>query len=392
MADQTSFLHDFLELQLLDIGDDDARLDSLHAASMQIRDALNVDRHALSRYTRVALDANIAPTEPVFDDVEGVIKQHWRTIRNKHTSRPVSIIRAVLWEAIRESVEHDTSAAVVWLTAKAARACTHLGPERTSCLGFLNQLASRVEQAAEHGWMSNGGGTDPPSDKPAADLPSLATQLLAACGPDGPSGPVKGANPHWPAANAQWSAEFSQRAAKGISESLCIPWLGDTVAALRTANFVLGRKIDLLWWNEAAYCVSLKTSFDGLDAAHQAFFLAGDLWRIAGNVTPTSTDHFLREVVSAAGGTEPVLLVDFVATMAASPHRSVLVEILEATPNGEGRTGLLGCVKQNLEHKTPPAVVADRLGVAPDASVPLPELAQFVLWEMQCQSLSRRAD
>ena len=312
MADTDSFLDEFLTHQLLDIGDDDARFQNLQAAANLLSDRLTLDASQLARYTRVGLDKDISPDEPVFDEIEEAITEYWKLIRNKHKERPVSIVRAVLWEAVRGAVKGNDQAAIVALTAKAESAYANMGPEAEACEQFLRGVVERVERVAEAEWTGRPELAPSTSSNAATPVNAelLQQKLLAACGPSGPDGQIEGANPQWPSANDAWALEFSKRAAKGIADVVgrhtksaqarLEVIASDLATEIQNARLSVSRKTDLLWWSQSSYCITLGTAFSDIAAPALPFFLAADIQSLAPGLCPQSADHFLSHVTQTA--------------------------------------------------------------------------------------------
>ena len=404
MAKTESYLDVFLNHQLLDIGDDDGRFAHLKTAAEAVRDDLQSDLPKLARYTRVGLDKDIDPDDPVVEEVEEKIKLSWKLIRNKHTERPVSIIRAVLWEGIRGAVEETPNALVVSLTGKSYAAHANLGPERESCQDFFRALGTRLDRLAEAEWTGQAAATvgeeSGKSDAEPINVKLLGDKLLAACGPQGPEGEIKNANPHWPSTNESWSGEFSQRAAKAIADvvganikfasskvyDLCHQFTAD----LRNARLATNRKTELLWWSEAQFCMTLECGFNEIANTALPFFLANDAQLIAPGISPQSLDYFLGHVVrTAATETTEIPIGVFVQELAASDHRTAITTILEGFPTASGRCGLLSFLKQLLSGQTQLNDLDCRLGIEPTKVIALADLAKYVFWELKAQNIAR---
>ncbi len=396
-----NFLDEFLKHQLLDIGEDDGRFANLQAASEAICDRLKADPWQLSRYTRVGLDKDIDPDEPVFDEIETAIKEHWKLIRNKHTERPVSIIRAVLWESLRGAVEKNSHAAVVALTAKAESVDSNLGPEADACEGFLSQVVTRVERIAEKEWTGRLElAADAEQIKPTpfnAEL--LAEKLLAACGPNGSDGSVlKEANQHWPSQNQVWSGEFSKRAAKGIYEvvgrhvrsvqTTLNEVVQDLATEIQNARLAISRKTDLLWWSQSQFCISTTTGFSDIPTLVLPFFLATDLQILAPGHCPQSVDHFLAHVVnSAVPKSKKTSVRKMIEVLMKHDFAAAVAKTVEDVPNAAGRCGILAAVKLALSNPTSLDDIEGQLAIG-SKEITLAALAQRVFWELKAKSIA----
>ncbi|HVX09922.1 MAG TPA: GTPase-associated system all-helical protein GASH [Pirellulales bacterium] len=391
---EKGFLQAFLDLQLLEIGDDDARLATLQQASNALSDRLRTDLPALARYTRAALDEKIPPDEPVFDEVEAAIKEVWKTIRNKHRTRPATIIRAVLWDAIQRAANTDKGAATVVYVAKSAVRCSRFGNEEAVCKSFLTALQQRVAADAELEW-EGASSLAAPNLPDLPDIKALSHQLMLAVGPEGPDGPVAGANPQWPSANRPWSVEFGPRAARAIAESFSAygEALFDSLVKLHTQQASIARKTNLLWWAKAQYCLTLNRAFDDFDAHTRTFFLAVDASTIVPGATPPSLEHYLQHVVATQIPNKTIKLSDFVRALTDSNNAPQVIAALAHVPVCSGRCGILAYVKELTSAGSSPSAdtFKTRIGIAATTSIPAPELATLVFYELKSHEIANNA-
>lgn len=399
-----SFLDEFLKYQLLDIGDDDGRFENLENAAETVCDQLKNDVWQLARYLRVGLDKDIDPDEPVLDEIEAVIKEHWRLIRNKHTERPVSIIRAVLWEAVCGAVDQDEHATIIALTSKSESADANMGPEVEACERFLNTVVQRVERLAEVEWSDQlefVSGIENGKLKPV-NTELLAQMLLAACGPNGSEGPIEGANPHWPSANDPWSIEFSNRAAKGIAhvigkhtssaQSNLNEVAQELSTEIRNARLAVSRKTDLLWWSQSRFCITMATPFSEIATSALPFFLAADIQNLAPGRCPQSVDHFLAHVVqSTAPKAKKITIRKLIETLLKEDYAETVGEIVQNVPVLPGRCSLLSAVKQTLDD--PAWLEKNKTNLSNiSKEFTLTELAKRIFWELKAESIAESVE
>lgn len=400
MGTTNNFLDEFLKQQLLDIGDEDARFQNLQSAAQSVANQLTLDASQLARYVRVGLDKDISPDEPVFVEIEEAITEHWKLIRNKHKERPVSIVRAVLWEAVRGAVEGNNHAAIVALTAKAESAYANMGPEAKACEHFLRGVVERVERLAEAEWTGRPELAPSSSSNAAnhvnADL--LQQKLLAACGPSGPDGQIEGANPHWPSANDAWTLEFSKRAAKGIADIVGrhtksaqarLEIIASELATeIQNARLSVSRKTDLLWWSQSRYCITLGSAFSDIAAPALPFFLAVDFQSLAPGLCPQSADHFLSHVTqTTAAKTKKITVRKMIDTLVKDEFADAVRTVVKDVPVYPGRCGLLSAIQRSVDDKASIKSIDDQTLIG-SQEVPTGDLAKHVFWELKSKSFA----
>ncbi|RCS49196.1 hypothetical protein DTL42_11695 [Bremerella cremea] len=395
MSNPGSFLNTFLGLQLLDIGDDDGRYANLEEAAASIKSELESNPWQLARYVRVGLDKDVAPAEPVLDEVEEAIKAQWKLFRNKHTDRPISILRAVLWEAIGRLANDDDQLVIIGLTAKSESKYSNLGPEASSCQQLIDLAVEKLESKAIEAW----------TNVPQIELheeqlkilqvneKSLTANILAACGPEGTEGAIEGANPTWPASNQQWSSVFSQKVGRAVAlaiNSLVQPAQRNlfNIAEDLTRQFndemlVVSRKTDLLWWGQSKFCLSTSTGFSDIPKLAMPFLLALDVHRLAPVLCPHSVEHYLASMVSdAAHRTKKTTIRPVIDALVAKEFQEIVAQAVEDVPDLPGRCGLLGALKRTLADTNALDNIENDLSIGTN-ELSLAEIAQLFFRELQ---------
>lgn len=400
MSNPKSFLNEFLANQLLDIGDDDGRFANLEAAAESLGKKLESDPWQLARYIRVGLDKNIPPEEPVLDEVEAAITAQWKLLRNKHKDRPISILRAVLWEAILKSEESDVKTGVIGTTARAESEFAKLGPEADLCEMLLGGEVERLESLAEAYWTSSEPITIEKDQLEVYQVSTkiLATALQAACGPASPDGEIEGANPKWPSDNAQWASEFSQRSSSAIAHSInslvqpaqrnlfaITSRLAEQINAVSIAN---SRKTDLLWWSQSKFCVSAARGFSDIPKLVLPFLLAIDVYRIAPVLCPQSVEHFLAHVIdTAAPRAKKATAESVIKAIATSDFQEIARKTVEPIPSYPGRCGILGAVKRVVNEGKSVEDIGEFLSLG-TRELSLADFAKLFLSELQLISIA----
>ncbi len=429
---ESNILQQFLDVGLLDVGEDDARLAQLQAAADELAEALAKMPQDLIPSTLVALDHQIDPDDPVLNQVETVVKKHWAMLRNRFKDRPREVLRSVLIEALSQAADSDPDiAAIVWMTGRSYLPYSQLGPEKAICLDLLQRLGDLAEKTAVEAWNGHVEWTPPTSPSfelelpqtaaPGVDEEALHQELLAATGPNlGRSDQ----NTYWPHNQPQpWAQEFARRAATAIAASIdevsdgwadhqapIVKKLADELSTyVSSLNTIVDeavrrigsgdgnneRRTKLLWWKESMYSPSLKRSYRALEPVPMATAMAADMHLQVLPHCPESLEYFLRETV----------YVELERRSIDIREAHTLPEICGhlATNEGNGLDRVLGSAL--LEPRRIPLLVAVQAAVAgasPSAEdlrryVGVPEdenieLAEFAVWlfrDLQASRLAR---
>lgn len=428
-----TILQQFLDAGMLSI-DNDTTFKSLQAAAQDVAKDLSKDRTKLVPATLVALDAGVAPDEPLVQEVDAAIKKKWPTYRAQFRETSVPVARAVLLESLRlVGEEKVSSAAIMRLTGESYLPFVELGNEADVILPWMEQMRDRVEAEAASAWSKASPSattktelaltiSTPRISAGAVDESALREHLAAASGPsDAQSRTLTNANSYFPNQGQHWSYQFAPLAAKGVSEvvnkaqaqlttqiaqSLSnmaqqlneqLPELaGQLQAAAQSVaqgSANQERKTALLWWKEALYSPSLHCSYRDLDPAVAALAMAVDLSRQVPALHPLAVEYFLREAVREALGDHgyghaPQPVVALLQGVVSSDAWSALKEATKTkTPSGDGRTSLSRYLS-GIHSWIGKDVFPERLGIKPAASTTPADAALWFFRDLQAEKLA----
>lgn len=325
---ESKLLQPFLQAGLLDIGDNDARLEHITKSIEDLRTKLSANKALLISYTLVALDPSISDTEPVLIETEAIVSEHWKALRSKFTERPIPLLRAIILCALDDLGSQDASIArIIYLTGANFYPYAKLGREKDIIEKMLHELGNIAEKHAVEEWSLT---TKQPELKIPAlkvsglkfenvkvDSTDLIANLLTAAqnGPDG-HGPEHGGR-------SSWSQHFSQKSGAAIatvldnsfaefSKSLSSVGIEASInkfftefktsldQALKTSFTsiqAVERRSKLLWWKETLYSTSLENSYKSVDKYMQPFVMASDLYQQLPAIVPVSVNFLLRDTI-----------------------------------------------------------------------------------------------
>jgi hypothetical protein len=338
---------------MLMIGEDDERYKIFQRTSEELAKKLSKKKGEIGRYTLVALDSSISPNEPLFSEVETILKRQWPTYRNTYPNPPVPFLRATILEALRIASNDDvTIAAIVWLTGSSFLPYTIPSTETDILTALLTYMGEKAEEEAGKKWGVNHEHesvvtkipslsltlpqeADATVEVPEIDKEFLTERLIAAAGPNDVQGNAIASprNSYWPNQNAPWGQLFAEIASAGIAEAVesSLQVLSEEIAGqpgrlvqqiniqltaystelnkwikaalLQASNGATTgeRRTRLLWWKESLYSHSLQKSYRDMPSATTTFAMAYDLYRQVPAFCPRSVDFFLRETIQGIG-------------------------------------------------------------------------------------------
>ena len=330
----------FLGKNLIDVGGDDAKLSHLKQTADDLSNILKKTPAKATSFALVAFDPDVPGTDPVIAEAEDALRKRWETYVNTFAETPVTVIRAMLLDALtRTALENNAVAVAFVASARNTLPLMEIGEEREIWSDVVGDVERKIEERAEAEWATPASITlpqikiDPPPPLEMrvsalkVDRNKLSEDFQAAAGPQaqdqqGESFETQG-NPHYPNENDLWIFEFGQRAASavgdavtravkgasieggdplGMTEHLLATISGHlsaTMQAVSSATAGLQRRTYLLWWKEALFSPSTRTSYRDMSSSAAATLMAFDMHRQVPTLSPASVAAFLREAVIA---------------------------------------------------------------------------------------------
>jgi hypothetical protein len=328
---EEEFLLKFLEIGAIDLKGDDTKLEKLRSTAKDLSATLRKAPSRTACFTMVAADPNVAATDPTIEEAMASLRKQWVTVANAFVGRPVSILRAILLDAIVQAARSDDAIAVAFVnTARNALAHAETSNEAEIWREAVSEIETKVDARAEAEWATPDMITvdplqyTPPAqvstvyEVPTVNQNELKAKIYSALGPWGPNNP----NPHHFNNNTPvWAQEFANRMSLAIAEELdgmadelapapvdlsgplstlakaVTSHVDKALASFSGATAGLQRRTNLLWWKEALYSPSAHASYLDLPPFEASALMALDLHGQVPTYSPASVSAFLREAI-----------------------------------------------------------------------------------------------
>ena len=427
----------FLGKNLIDVGGDDAKLASLRQTADDLSSTLKKAPTKATAFALVAFDPGVPDADPVVAEAADALRKRWETYVNTFAETPVTVIRAMLLDALtKTALENDAVAVAFAASARNTLPLMEVGEEWEIWSDVVSEVERKIEERAEAEWATPASITlpeikiSPPSPVEMrvsglkVDSSGLSESFQAAAGPRAQD-PQRGAfstegNPHFPNENEVWVFEFGQRAASAVENAIiravegasvegsdplgmtknllaAIPGhLAATMQAVRSATAGLQRRTNLLWWKEALFSPSTRTSYRDMPNPVAATLMAFDMHRLVPTLSPASVAAFLRETVTA---------LPTVDTEQKTPIRTLVEEAcgadaladlrteagnLVAAP--EGRGPLLALIgHRDVLPQIDDRRFRDLVGAESDTALTLPDWSVWMFRELQAARAAAKA-
>ena len=400
-------LQEFLDANLFLVSDD-SHFNKMKKAAGEIAKKLAKNRTKVRTYTLIAIDPNVLADNSEIIEVRKIITKFWKTFSANTKDTPVTIIRAVMLEAL-EIVSKDIDfACLIWLSGRNIyRYLNILGKEKQIISNFLLSLGTQMERLAIQNWLlpSNtvikGKNIKLEEIKSSSiDRNTLRKRIVHASGPTDVDGetPYKDPNPMWPNNNDDWVHQFVPRMAEGIS------YVVDTAMKAQVEEFssrqnqiqeginevlveaqkevlemssMLEMRTQLLWWKEARYSASLGQSYQEVKAELLQILLGVDYSNLVPVVFPKSADYFL---LATHNGIATTKNKDTTIAVLLEKIKSINTELkvifLESEIKGS-RISLVEFIKGFIWGKHDISEFKELVGITESSRI---TLADFTLW------------
>lgn len=414
----------FLSAGLINVSGDDAKLDKLRETAKDLAARIKKSPGKATSFALVAFDPEAPVDDPVIKETLEALQWRWPTYVNTFSGTPVTVLRAVLLDALAQAAADDTKVAVAFVaSARNALPFMEAANEQAIWGDMVTHIERQVDARAELEWATPASikvspiafAAPEPIQVSASSVTinktSLAKKLEAAAGPHSQSG-ATGGNPHWPQQQAHWVSEFGKRMADAVGEAIDSVAAGskikpidfsgpltdlshavsthvdEALKAVNSATAGLQRRTNLIWWKEALYSPSAQASYRSMPTSTAAALMSFDLHQQIPTYSPASVAAFLHEGVCSLPSINPTqgrpirdLLSEAIESKELASFRQTAAQLV-SEPAGRGPIlGLLGysTVGATLDDR----IFRSQIGVPAGTQLTLPQWATWLFRELQ---------
>jgi hypothetical protein len=320
---EQEFLLKFLEIGAIDLKGDDTKLDKIRSTAKDLAAILRKAPSKTASFTMVAADPNIAPTDPTVEEAMAALRKQWETVANAFAGRPVSILRAILLDAIVQAARSDDAIAVAFVnTARNALAHSETANESGIWREAVSEIETKVDARAEREWATPEMITVDPllytPPRPIGEQSEAVTVdrdrfKQSSASAASAIGHYQNINIWLPNVLDTFSDSIAE-AIDGVAGELApspvdlssplsalakavATHVNKALASFSDATAGLQRRTNLLWWKEALYSPSAHASYLELPPFEASALMALDLHEQVPTYSPASVSAFLREAI-----------------------------------------------------------------------------------------------
>lgn len=414
----------FLSAGLLDVKGDDAKLEKLQTTAADLSALLKKTPSKSAAFALIAFDPSSPAIDPVIQEAVEALQNRWATYINTFSETPVTVIRALLLDALFKAASEDDHIGIAFISyARNALPFMEAGNESNIWADVITKVEKQVNVRAEAEWatpesisMSEMDYVAPTaieirSAEANLNKEDLQEKITAAAGPTNVAGQSTGGNQYWPSQNQNWISQFGLHMADAIYGALeevlegariapvdlSVPLkelanavsthVDKTLQAVSSATAGLQRRTSLIWWKETLYSPSVQSSYRDMSPSIAAALMAFDLHQQIPIFSPASVAAFLHETVLSLPDIETqdgkpirVLLEEALQAEELAPLRDTSSQLL---PEPTGRGPLLGILGHGFGKHINDDSFRNLIGIPAESVLTIPQWATWIFRELQ---------
>ena len=418
---ENNILIQFLESQLLPIEPDDTTFSKLEEAAEMLANNDLKKLENLPRFILAGMDPQVSEEDNAILAAKQRVSTQSRTIISQSTDSPITLLRAIILQALAIRVSNDSEAQrFLWLVGSSFSGHYLQSKEEARVIDdFLIQIGNEVEKHTHQIWTL---GEMRDEESIEEDLPDF--------NPSSPTEPKlaikknlfesamtvagRGKNPSSTFSQSQnWTTFFVDHFGKGLeqevkkihrstnaySKSLSIEvvrFLKKNLENSSTNNHVIRQffQSQLLWWKESLYSKTWSKSYRKISKPILPAIIAFDIVSEFPIPYPTSVNYFVRETFSRLVPKPPKVTFQLFfegLLNSTQADKERFITVFPKTGHTEGRHLLSQyCSKLfNLERFDPESFT-EQTGLDPTKEIDPKELCIWFFNEFQVLKLARK--
>ncbi|MBS4033519.1 MAG: hypothetical protein KGZ85_03555 [Ignavibacterium sp.] len=261
-------LQEYLNLQFIHTTDE-VNFEKLKKTGVDVSKKISKDKAKILSYSRIAFDPEIPADNNEIVEIQRQIIENWQTFIPTTKDTSITIIRAVMLEALETISKELSSACLIWFATRNVIKHFKLGREKEMLSSFLLKLGNRIEEEVSEKWNFD---PDYDIDTPKVvsatiDENDLAAGITAATVKD--------------AVNKAFKKQVNE--------------LKENQKNFANQVSLMQMRTQLLWWKEASYSPSKKEPYNNMKDGLLQILLAYDYSDFIPELYPVSVDYFLLE-------------------------------------------------------------------------------------------------
>ena len=400
-----NFIREYLRQGLIDVGDNEERLETLRTTAGSLAADFTSDRALLVRFIRATFVPSVDPKSPSLATVSSMVEEGWETFVSLNPERKTPMLIAVGWQAVLDCVKEDTGLLpLVWYASANAIERGEIDECVRPAIGYVQSLGEEVESQACAAWRTH-------IDKPTKQVRAIALPeakntlgkgLLTATTTSGADNvTIENGNANPMDGTPAWGQHFAKYASHSITNAISSQQkavvaavqesFGDLAKKFNTirdeavrSHQAQNRRTELLWLAESQYSPKFGCGYADLKGNESAAALAFDVAEIASGLSPLSVEYFLAAQTEKFASASNVKLEAFVKELAKANILSLLPSQLTTPHDDANLLGLFEAAGEVNRKSLKAMQIPNRIGYPKTKTMTIKELARTLFREIKC--------
>jgi len=255
---------------------EDSNFEKIKKTSTELAKRISKDKALILAYSLIAFDPEVPADNKYIIEIKNLIIESWPTFLSSSKDTKLTIIRAVMLEALQLVSKEINLACLIWFASRNTFKYLKLGREKEILTSFMNELGNKIQAEVSESWNF--------SPDLEIDISKVASTLIK---------PIDLAN--W----IENSIPVGTKNRHDIISKTLASHLSDL--KLNQMQFLkvlslMQMRTKLLWWKESGFSPLLKSSYKNINDGQLQVALAIDYSDFIPMMYPMSVDYFLLEV------------------------------------------------------------------------------------------------
>lgn len=358
---QTNMIQEYLNEQFIQTTED-ANFEKLKKTCAAVAKNISKDKAKILAYSLIAFDPEVPADNKEITEIKALIIENWQTFLSNSKDTTLTIIRAVMLDALQAASKETSSACLIWFASRNAFKHYKLGREKDMLAAFLKEVANRIEGEVSESWDFN---PDYEIEIPKVSAATIDEADLAA---------------------GITSATLKEAVGKAFKKQ--IAELKENQKQFANQVALMQMRTQLLWWKEAGYSPLQKATYKNMKEGQLQVMLANDYSDFIPEMYPVSVDYFLIETLKclSASADKKTKISDFLKMI--EQCNSELKNIISEFNSDDGRISFANFIQGFVHGKYQAKQFKSLVGVADSTELTLAEITLWLFHDLHSIKLS----
>lgn len=341
---------------------EDANFEKLKKTCADVAKKISKDKAKILTYSLIAFDPEVPADNKEITEIKALIIDNWQTFLSNSKDTTLTIIRAVMIDALQAASNETSSACLIWFASRNTFKYYKLGREKDMLTAFLKGVGNRIEAEVSENWDFN---PDYEIEIPKVSAATIDENDLAA-----------GITP----------ATIKDSVGKAFKRQLSE--LKEKQKQFANKVALMQMRTQLLWWKEAGFSPLQKATYSSMKDGQLQVLMAYDYSNFIPEMYPVSVDYFLIETLKSLSVKvdKKIRISDFLKMVEQS--NSELINIIPDFTSDDQRISFASFIQGFVHGKYQASQYKGLVGVADSTELTLAEITLWIFHDLHSIKLS----